>query len=64
MGLIELVVILVVVGVLLWLVETQIPMDAEHQNADQGRGVIVVVVLWLLRMFVGDVPIFPVRGAR
>ena len=62
MGLIELVVILVVVGVLLWLVETQIPMDALSIKTLIKVVVIVVVVLWLLRMFVGDVPIFPVRG--
>jgi hypothetical protein len=61
MGLIELVVILVVVGVLLWLVETQIPMDASIKTLIKVV-VIVVVVLWLLRLFVGDVPIVPVRG--
>jgi hypothetical protein len=60
MGLIELVVILVIVGVLLWLVETQIPMDAGIRMVIRVV-VILVVVLWLLRMFVGDVPLLPIR---
>jgi hypothetical protein len=60
MGLIELVVILVIVGVLLWLVETQIPMDAGIKTVIRVV-VILVVVLWLLRMFVGDVPLLPIR---
>jgi hypothetical protein len=59
-GLIELVVILVIVGVLLWLVETQIPMDAGIKTVIRVV-VILVVVLWLLRMFVGDVPLLPIR---
>jgi hypothetical protein len=43
MGLIELVVILVIVGVLLWLVETQIPMDqdGDSRGGDSGRGALV-----------------------
>jgi hypothetical protein len=53
-GLMELVIVLVVVGVLLWLVETIIPMDATIKTIIRVV-VIVVVVLWLLRMFVGDV---------
>jgi hypothetical protein len=61
MGLIELLVILVVVGVLLWLVETQIPMDPGIKTIIKVV-VILVVVLWLLRLFVGDIPMFPVRG--
>jgi hypothetical protein len=53
-------VILVIVGVLLWLVETQIPMDAGIKTVIRVV-VILVVVLWLLRMFVGDVPLLPIR---
>jgi hypothetical protein len=55
-GLIELCIVLVVVGVLLWLVETVIPMDATIKTIIRVV-VIVVVVLWLLRLFVGDVQI-------
>ena len=54
MGLIELVIVLVVVGILLWLVESIIPMDPTIKSIIRVV-VIVVVVLWLLRMFVGDV---------
>jgi hypothetical protein len=60
MGLIELVVILIVVGMLLWLV-TQLPLDPTIQNIIRGV-VILVVVLWLLRLFVGDLPLLPIRA--
>lgn len=56
MGLIELVIVLVVIGVLLWLLETVIPMDATMKMLIRAV-VIIVVVLWLLRAFVGDVPL-------
>ena len=56
MGLISLLIVLVVVGVLLWLVETQIPMSPPIKTIIRVV-VIVVVVLWLLRLFVGDVPL-------
>lgn len=50
MDLIQLVVVLIVVGVLLWLVNTYIPMD---QKIKQILNVVVViaVVLWLLQIF-------------
>jgi hypothetical protein len=57
MGLIELVVILISVGVLLWLVETQLPAEAQPMKTIIRVVIIVVVVLWLLRLFVGDVPL-------
>jgi hypothetical protein len=60
MGLIELVVILIVVGVVLYLIETQIPMDAGIKTVIRVV-VILVVVLWLLRLFVGDVPLLTIR---
>lgn len=50
MGLIELIVTLAVVGVLLWLVETYIPMDAGIKKLLQVI-VIIVVVIWLLQSF-------------
>lgn len=56
MGLIELVVALILVGVLLYLVETYIPM-APPIKLIIRIVVILVVVLWLLRAFVGDIPL-------
>lgn len=50
MSLITLVVILIVVGVLLWLVESYIPMDAQIKRIIQAV-VIIAVVLWLLSVF-------------
>jgi hypothetical protein len=56
MGLIELVVILIVIGVLLWLVETQLPIAPPIKTIIRVV-IILVVVLWLLRLFVGDIPL-------
>ena len=50
MSLISLVVLLVVVGILLWLVNTKIPMDANIKTIINVV-VIVVVVIWLLGLF-------------
>jgi hypothetical protein len=50
MSLITLVVTLIVVGVLLWLVNTYIPMDGKIKNI-LNIAVVVVVVLWLLNVF-------------
>ena len=50
MPLINLVVVLIVVGVLLWLVNTYIPMDRKIKNI-LNIIVVVVVVLWLLQVF-------------
>jgi hypothetical protein len=50
MPLINLVVILVVVGVLLWLVNTYIPMDAKIKNI-LNIVVVIAVVVWLLQVF-------------
>ena len=47
MTLIGLVVTLVVVGVLLWLVNTYIPMDAKIKKV-LNIAVVVIVCLWLL----------------
>ena len=59
MGLIDLIIVLVVVGVLLWAVE-KLPMDPAIRQIIRVVA-IVVVVLWLLRIFVGDVPLPYVR---
>ncbi len=50
MSLINLIVVLVVVGVLLWLVNKYIPMDARIKSI-LNVVVLIVVVLWLLNVF-------------
>ena len=50
MSLISLVIVLVVVGVLLWLVNTYIPMDGKIKNII-NIVVVIAVVLWLLSIF-------------
>lgn len=50
MSLISLVVVLIVIGVLLWLVNTYVPMDAQIKMI-MNAVVIIAVVLWLLRVF-------------
>jgi hypothetical protein len=50
MPLVNLVVILVVVGVLLWLVNTYIPMDGKIKNI-LNAVVVIAVVIWLLQLF-------------
>lgn len=59
MPLIDLVIVLVVVGVLLWAANTYIPMDARIKSI-MNIVVVVAVVLWLLRVFgllsgIGDI---------
>jgi hypothetical protein len=50
MSLITIVITLIVVGVLLWLVNTYIPMDGKIKKIINVV-VVVVVVLWLLNVF-------------
>jgi hypothetical protein len=50
MPLISLVIVLIVVGVLLWLVNTYIPMDRKIKNI-LNIVVVIVVVIWLLQVF-------------
>ena len=50
MPLINLVIVLIVVGVLLWLVNTYIPMDSKIKNI-LNAVVVIGVVLWLLQVF-------------
>jgi uncharacterized protein YhhL (DUF1145 family) len=50
MPLINLVVVLIVVGVLLWLVNTYIPMDSKIKQI-LNIVVVIVVVIWLLQVF-------------
>lgn len=56
MGLIELVLTLMAVGVVLWLIETYVPMAAPIKTVIRVV-VVVVVVLWLLRLLAGDIPL-------
>jgi hypothetical protein len=63
MSLINLVVILIVVGVLLWLVNTYIPMDRKIKNI-LNIVVVVFVVLWLLQVFGILGPIGNIRIGR
>ena len=55
MDLIQLVVVLIVVGVLLYVVNTLIPMDAKIKNL-LNIVVMIVVVLWVLSLFIGYAP--------
>ncbi len=48
MSLLTIVVVLIVVGVLLWLVNTYIPMDSKIKSI-LNAVVVIVVVLWLLQ---------------
>ena len=50
MSLVTIVISLIVVGVLLWLVNTYIPMDGKIKKI-LNIVVVVVVVLWLLSIF-------------
>jgi hypothetical protein len=50
MPLISLVLVLIVVGVLLWLANTYIPMDGRIKNI-LNILVLIVVVIWLLQVF-------------
>jgi len=50
MPLIHVVIVLVVVGVILWMVNTYLPMDAKIKKI-LNIVVVIAVVLWLLRAF-------------
>jgi hypothetical protein len=50
MTLISLVLTLVIVGLLLWLINTYIPMDAKIKNI-LNIVVVIFVILWLLNVF-------------
>ncbi len=50
MSVINLIITLVVVGVLLWVVNTYIPMDQKIKSII-NIVVVIAVVLWLLRVF-------------
>jgi hypothetical protein len=60
MEIIQLVVILAVVGVLLWLINTYIPMDDQVKKI-LNAVVIIAIVLWLLWFALGLVGLVPAR---
>lgn len=55
MDLMSLVVLLIVIGVLLWVVNSIIPMDGNIKRIINVV-IIVAVVLWILSLFVGGLP--------
>jgi hypothetical protein len=59
-GLISLIVVLVILGLALYLVETYIPMSPPIKTVLRVV-VVLVLVLWLLRLFVGDVALPSLR---
>ncbi len=50
MSLLSILLVLIVVGVLLWLVNTYIPMDRKIKNI-LNAVVVIVVIIWLLKVF-------------
>jgi hypothetical protein len=50
MPILTVLVVLIVVGVLLWLVNTYIPMDRKIKNI-LNVVVVIIVVIWLLKAF-------------
>jgi hypothetical protein len=50
MPLIDLVIVLIVVGVLLWLVNNYIPMDGKIKSILNAI-VVIAVIVWLLQVF-------------
>jgi hypothetical protein len=50
MSLVHLILILIVVGVVLWLINTYIPMDSKIKSI-LNAVVVIAVVLWLLQVF-------------
>jgi len=55
MDLISLIIILIVIGVALWAVNTFLPLDAKIKTIINAV-VIIAVVLWILSLFVGYAP--------
>ncbi len=50
MSLLTIIIVLLVVGVLLWLVNTYLPMDRKIKNI-LNAVVVIVLVVWLLKVF-------------
>ena len=56
MGLVELLIVLAIIGLVLYVIETPLSMDASFKAIIRVV-VVLVVLLWLVRAFVGDVPL-------
>lgn len=54
MDLISLIIVIIIVGVVLWLAETFIPMSPPIKTVLRVV-VVLVLILWLLRLFVGPI---------
>ena len=50
MSLVSLILVLIVVGVMLWLINTYVPMDPKIKGI-LNAVVVIAVVLWLLKVF-------------
>ena len=50
MTLLNVIIVLIVVGVLLWLINNYLPMDGKIRSILNGV-VVIAVILWLLRVF-------------
>jgi hypothetical protein len=50
MSLLNIIIVLIVVGILLWLVNTYIPMDRKIKNI-LNAVVVIILVIWLLQAF-------------
>ena len=50
MSLVSLILVLIVVGVVLWLINTYVPMDGKIKSI-LNAVVVIAVVLWLLKVF-------------
>ncbi len=50
MPLLTIIIVLLVVGVLLWLVNTYLPMDRKIKNI-LNAVVVIVLIIWLLKVF-------------
>lgn len=64
MPILSILVVLIVVGVLLWLVNTYIPMDVKIKNI-LNIVIVIAIVLWLLQVFglLSGMPVVhPIRG--
>ncbi len=55
MDLISLIIVIIVVGVLLWLVNTFLPMEPRIKQI-LNAVVIILLVLWLLQLLLGPFP--------
>lgn len=63
MDLISLIVVIVVIGLVLWLINTFIPMDAKVKQI-LNVVVVIILILWLLSLFLPGLPHITVGRVR